>query len=152
MRAELPITMKRPLELKIALGTLACEYLVVLAGYISALLAKISADTVNASIVGAFMGFLIIRPLVLYLLWRGTSWVRTWIVWSLPISMVVFFLIGLRSASSPAQSSGGSLGGSSGGNLMGGYEALRTGHLGTTIALAIGFLAFLALYSPRVGA
>lgn len=138
--------MKRPIELTVALAVLGAEYLAVVPGYISAFLARIAAQQVTVQIAAAFLSFLIIRPVVLYLLWRGTSWVRTWIIWTLPLS---FVLIVLLKTATPATSSSQH---ASTGNMVDAYEALRAGNLLTTIALFFGLLALLTLYSPRVAA
>lgn len=128
-----------------ALAVLAVEYLAVVPGYISAFSARIAAQHVTVQIVVAFVSFLIVRPVLLYLLWRGTSWVRTWIVWTFPVTMglLVVLKTAARTTSPSKQVATGS--------IFDAYEALRAGNLLTTIALCFGLLAFLTLYSPRVG-
>jgi len=137
--------MKRPIELTVALAILAAEYLAVLPGYIASFIDGIkgeSTDPATTFVVASFFWFITLRPLVLYLLWRGTSWLRTWIIWTLPIGVAFFLLRNLMSHSSEGGTAGAPpdvLNSLSGPNLL------------TQVALTVGFFAFLALYSPRVG-
>jgi hypothetical protein len=134
----------RPLELVVALAVLVMEYLAVLPGYVSTFYAKASLGAVTGPLLYAFLNFLVLRPLVLYLLWRGTSWVRTWIIWTLPITLAAIFIKSLGTQTSNN--------GVSSPTIWDAYDTLTGGNLITMIALCFGLLAFMALYSPRVGA
>lgn len=126
--------MKRPVELKISLGVLACEYMVIAATYVLAWHDQLSAgQVVTLAMAWKYLGFIVIRPLIFYGLWRGISWIRTVILWVLPIAFLLTLMVYLRhpqltdSASEPQSTF-------------------------TTTVLIIGFFAILLLYSPRVGA
>jgi hypothetical protein len=138
--------MKRPIELIVALAILAAEYLAVLPGYIASFTSGIKggiSDPATTFVVSSFFWFITLRPLVLYLLWRGTSWVRTWIIWTLPIAFTFFFVRGLL-----LRASGGGPS-SAPPDVM--HKLSGPNHF-TQVALIVGFLAILILYSPRVGA
>jgi hypothetical protein len=136
--------MKRPVELTVAFAILAAEYLAVLPGYVSSFIEGIkgrTSDSATAFVVASFFWFITLRPLVLYLLWRGTSWVRTWIIWVLPISFAAFPLRNIM-----LRASQGGLPGSSPDVI----HKLSGPNLMTRAALMVGFFAFLVLYLPRV--
>jgi hypothetical protein len=130
--------MKRPIELTIALIVLCAEYFALLPMYFS---------------IGGvpLIGFLIFRPPVLYLLWRGTSWVRTLFIWSIPIVSVVGFVRAWT------KYTGAAVGGQTDApvgpqdvweNL---YNAVQASSFSMWVG-AVGFFAWLVLYLPRVRA
>jgi hypothetical protein len=138
--------MKRPIELTVALAILAAEYLAVLPGYIASFTSGIKgglSDPATAFVVSSFFWFITLRPLVLYLLWRGTSWVRTWFIWTLPIGFTFFLVRGLILRGSGRGIS------SSPPDVM---HKLSGPNIFTHVALIVGFFALLVLYSPRVRA
>jgi hypothetical protein len=137
---------KRPAVLTVALAILAAEYLAVLPGYVSSFTNGIKRDLSDPAtmfVVSSFFWFITLRPLVLYLLWRGTSWVRTWILWVLPITFAFFLLrdIGLRASQGNSSSASPDV-----------MHNLSGPNLLTRAALIVGFFALLVLYLPRVGA
>jgi hypothetical protein len=137
---------KRPAVLTVALAILAAEYLAVLPGYVASFTDGIKRDLSDPAtmfVVSSFFWFITLRPLVLYLLWRGTSWVRTWIIWVLPITFTFFLLRALA-----LRSSGGGPSGASPDVL----HKLSGPNLLTRAALIVGFFALLVLYLPRVRA
>lgn len=139
-------TMKRPIELSVALAILVAEYLAVPPGFVTSFISNIrlvSSDSLAAPAIAGFLSFIIFRPLVLYLLWRGTNWVRTCIIWVLPFS----FAFSLIRTLIRRESSGGAFRPSS--DLL---QKLAGASVLTYMALFIGFLAFLVLYTPRVRA
>jgi hypothetical protein len=136
--------MKRPVELTVALVILAVEYLTVLPGYVASFVEGVKGGTTGPAttfVVSSFFWFITLRPLVLYLLWRGTSWMRTWIIWVLPISFLFFFLRGLMLGASQSMSS------SAAPDVM---LKLSGPDLLTRAALTVGLFALLVLYLPRV--
>lgn len=138
--------MKRPIELTVALAILAAEYLAVLPGYIASFINGIkdeSTDSATTFVLASFFWFITLRPLVLYLLWRGTRWLRNWIIWTLPFGVAFFLIRYLMSHASHSSTTGAS---------PDAFDKLSGPNLLTQIALTIGFFAFLVLYSPRVGA
>lgn len=139
--------MKRPIELTIGLAILVIEYLAVMPHYLisfSGLLNAGGEGKVTAITIWSFVAFVAIRPLILYLLWRGTSWVRTWMIWIIPISLVlsVSEYFGNRATGGVDNSTQAT----HAMNQLSGQSYI------TQAILFIGFLALLVLYSPRVGA
>lgn len=126
--------MKRPIELKISLGVLACEYMVITIIYVLAWKSQLSAgQALTLAMIWKYLGFIVIRPLVLYGLWRGISWIRTVLLWLIPVA----FLLSLNAQLyRPATAS----------------SEPEAQNLFTIMAMTIGFVALLLLYSPRVGA
>jgi hypothetical protein len=126
--------MKRPIELKISLAVLACEYMVIAVIYAFAWWHRWSTGQIlTLAILWRYLGFIMIRPLVLYWLWRGVNGVRTALLWLIPISFLLSLSAQLHhsaTASSVADS----------------YNTF------SVVVMAIGFAALLLLYSPRVGA
>jgi hypothetical protein len=138
--------MKRPVELTVALAILAVEYLAVLPGYVTSFIQGVKGDMSDPAttfVISSFFWFITLRPLILYLLWRGTSWVRTWIIWVLPIGVAFFLFRGLMLRASNGDVSGAAP------DVM---DKLNGPNLLTQVALVVGFVAFLVLYSPRVRA
>ena len=138
--------MKRPVELTAALLVLLAEYLTLLPSYIRALLGTLNSDAHGILIVifiGSLIGFMILRPLALYLLWRGTSWVRTLIIWALPVALVLSVIQAIAA------------------HAVGAARPVDVPHtfltgllanLSSRVALIVGLAALLVLYVPRVGA
>ena len=126
--------MKRPIELKISLGVLACEYMVITTIYIAAWRSQLSTGQPLApAMLWKYLGFIAIRPLVLYGLWRGIRWIRTVYLWLLPIALLSSVITASRHPATPSL-------------------AMKT-HISFEMMVdAIGLLALLLLYSPRVGA
>jgi hypothetical protein len=138
--------MKRPIELTVALLILFAEYLAILPSYLSSLLGAIKSDTHGVLIgifIGALVGFIILRPLVLYLLWVGTSWTRTLVVWVLPIALTLSLVRDLAAHAARAAGPADVFR-----DFIGGLLANALSHG----ALIVGFLALLVLYLPRVAA
>jgi hypothetical protein len=141
------VDVKRPIELTIGLVVLLIEYLAVMPQYLVSFFRMISANgegKITAILVWSFVAFVAIRPIILYLLWRGTSWVRTWVIWIIPVSFVLSLFERLRKgatggADNPSQATQAI-------NHLSGQNHV------TQVALLIGFLALLVLYSPRVSA
>jgi hypothetical protein len=137
---------KRPIELTVALLILFAEYLVLVPSYITALVGAIRSDThglLVAIFIGALAGFIILRPLALYLLWRGTSWVRTLVVWVLPIALALSLIRGM--ADQAARVAGPA-------DIPHDFMRSLLVNAFSHVALIVGFLALLVLYLPRVAA
>jgi hypothetical protein len=124
--------MDSPIELRMAILLLVAEYLIVGTTYIVDLLGFSSADHVlSQKLITMHIAFLVGRPVVIFLLWRGFGWVRTLILWIVPIYLVLMmFLVP---------------------NLLN-VLVLAATHSGTiAFALISSMLAVAALYSSRVG-
>lgn len=138
--------MKRPIELTVALVILFAEYLALLPSYLKSFVAVIKSDAhgpiMGAVILGLVL-FVVLRPLALYLLWRGTSWVRTLIVWVLPIAVTLSLMRGM--AVQTARTSGSI-------DVPGDFLRSLLTNAVSRSALIVGFFALLVLYLPRVGA
>jgi hypothetical protein len=138
--------MKRPVELTAALLILFAEYLAILPSYLSSLRGAIRSDTHGPLIgifIGSLVGFVILRPIVLYLLWIGTSWTRTLIMWALPIAFTLSLIRNLAARATRAA-----------GTADLSHDFIR-GLFANPLsygALVVGFFALLVLYLPRVGA
>jgi hypothetical protein len=126
--------MRRPIELKISLGVLACEYLIIAVIYVLEWRSQLSAgQTLTLATIWKYLGFIAIRPLVLYGLWRGISWLRTILLWLIPISFLISAVALLhRPATTPLSTEM--------------HSPL------TIVVMTVGLVALLLLYSPRVGA
>ena len=138
--------MRRPIELTIALLILFAEYLALLPSYLKSLVGAIHSDAhglLIAIFIGALIGFMILRPLVLYLLWRGTSWVRTLVIWTLPIALALSLIRDI--AAHAARATGPA-------DVLHDFTKSLLANAVSHVALIVGFLALLVLYLPRVGA
>ena len=134
------------MELTAALLILLAEYFALLPPYIQTLLRVLKSDAHGVLIgvfIGSLIGFMVLRPIALYLLWRGTNWVRTLIIWAIPVALVLSVIRALTPHA---------LGAARPADIPHSFIPGLVANLSSRVALIVGLAALLVLYVPRVGA
>ncbi|WP_233841513.1 hypothetical protein [Dyella sp. 2HG41-7] len=125
--------MKRPIELKISLVVLTCECIVLIADYVLGFRLELSSgQPLTLLRIWHYAAIIVVRPLIIYGLWRGISWVRTIFLWWMSLAMVLQLIVHTTRP-----------------------EALSDVHAMNPlvlVAMLAGLLAMLLLFSPRVAA